>query len=113
MYIKNKMEDESIKECEQCKIVKSKSLFFNNKFCKRCHIKDYLEYHLVKSRIANYLNLSINEIDNILKIDYNDPDRNGLGEHYRYSEVMLLLTGWSMLPSTVITDEVINKFLDE
>ena len=41
---------------------------------------------------------------NILKENVNDSSRNYIGEHERYDEVML---------SSVITDNIINQFLDE
>ena len=43
----------------------------------------------------------------------NDSTRNGIGEHDRYDEVMLLMTGWNMPPSISITENVINNFLNE
>jgi len=106
-------EEDPIKKCDKCKILKPKSMFYRYKCCKRCHIKDYIRYHLLNARTANRLNLSIDELNNILKCDMNDPSRNGIGEHERYDEVMLLMTGWDMPSSTVITDNIINNFLDE
>jgi hypothetical protein len=43
----------------------------------------------------------------------NDPTRNEIGEHERYDEVMLLMTGHNLPSSTVITDDIISSYLDE
>jgi hypothetical protein len=40
----------------------------------------------------------------------NDPTRNEIGEHERYDEIMVYYCGTQ---SSVITDNVINNFLDE
>ena len=106
-------EEDPIRKCDKCKNLKAKSMFFKYKYCKRCHIKDYIDSHLLNAKIANRLNLSIDELRNILKCDMNDPSRNGIGEHERYDEVMLLMTGYNMSSSTVITNDIINNFLDE
>jgi hypothetical protein len=105
--------EDPVRKCDECKILKPKSLFHKYKYCKRCHIKSYIRNHLLLARIANRLNLSIKELNNILKNVDNDPTRNALGEHERYDEVMLLMTGHNMPTSTVITDDIINEFLDE
>ena len=104
-------EEDPIRKCDKCKNLKPKSMFY--KYCKRCHIKAYIVSHLLNARIANRLNLSIDELRNILKCDMNDPSRNGIGEHERYDEVMGLMIGNDMPSSTVITDNIINNFLDE
>ena len=67
----------------------------------------------MNAKIANRLNLSIDELINILKCDMNDTWRNGIGEHERYDEVIGLMTGCDMSFSTVITDDIINNFLNE
>jgi hypothetical protein len=105
--------EDPIRKCDKCKISKPKSLFYRYKYCKRCHIINYINMHLLNARVANHLNLSIDELNNILKIDMNDSTRNGIGEHDRYDEVMLLMTGWNMPPSISITENVINNFLNE
>jgi hypothetical protein len=101
--------DELLRKCDKCKITKPKKLFYKYKYCNRCHIRDYIRLHLQNARIANHLNISIDELNNILKIDFNDPKRNGIGEHKRYDEVMLLMYN----SSSIITDDIINNFLDE
>jgi len=92
-----------IRKCDKCKLFKQKSLFYRYKYCKRCYIKDYIKNNLLNARIANHLNLSIDELNDISS----DTD------HARYDEVMLLMCGWNMSTSTIITDNVINNFLDE
>jgi|APGre2960657373_1045057.scaffolds.fasta_scaffold07913_2 hypothetical protein len=106
-------EEDPIRKCDKCKESKSRSLFYKYQYCKRCHIKDYISYHLLIARVANRLNLSIDEINNILDNNIDNPTRNGIGEHERYNEVMLFMTGHNMPYSTVITDNIINNFLDE
>jgi hypothetical protein len=96
--------EDPVKKCDGCKILKPKSAFNRSKQCKRCHNKNYIGYHLLMARLANRLNVSIKELNNIL---------NGLGEHERYDEAMLLMTGHNMPKSTKITDDIINEFLDE
>jgi hypothetical protein len=105
--------EDPLRKCDKCKITKPKSLFYRYKYCKRCHIKNYIEQHILTARIANHLNLSIDEINNITEIRYGDSTRNLIGEHERYDEVMLLMCGWNMSTSTIITDNVINNFLDD
>ena len=101
--------NEPLRKCDKCKITKPKKLFYRYKYCNRCHIKAYICIHLQNARIANHLNISIDELNNILKIDINDPKRNRIGEHKRYDEVMLLMYN----SSSIITDDIINNFLDE
>ena len=78
-------------------------------------IKNYIKEHILNARIANHLNLSIDEINNIMenKDDINDSTRNLLGEHERYDEVIMYYTGHNMRDSTIITNDVIENFLDE
>jgi hypothetical protein len=107
--------EDPLRKCDKCKITKPKSLFYKYKYCKRCHIKNYIKEHILTARIANHLNLSIDEINNIMenRDDVNDSTRNLLGEHERYDEVITYFTGHNMRDSTIITDDVINNFLDE
>lgn len=105
--------EDPIRKCDKCNESKPRSLFYKHQYCKRCHIKDYISRHILTARVANRLNLSIDEINNILENDSDDPARNGIGEHERYNEVMLFMTGHNMPSSTVITDNIINNFLDE
>ena len=95
---------EPLRKCDKCKITKPKNLFYRYKYCNRCHIKSYIRIHLQNARIANHLNISIDELNNII-----DPKRNGIEEHERYDEVMLLIYN----SSSIINDDIINNFLDE
>jgi len=103
-------DNEPLRKCDRCKIIKPKRLFYRYKYCKRCHIKNYIKNHLLNAHVANHFNLSIDEFNNIMTIDMNDPTRNGIGEHERYDEIM---TYYLSECSTIITDDVINDFLDE
>jgi hypothetical protein len=113
--------EDPLRKCDKCKIRKPKSLFYKYKYCKRCHLKNYIKQHILTARIANHLNLSIDEINNIMENrdnindinDMNDSTRNLLGEHERYDEVIMYFTGHSMRDSTIITNDVIDNFLDE
>ena len=96
--------NEPLRKCDKCKITKPKKLFYRYKYCNRCHIKSYIRIHLQHARIANHLNISIDELNNII-----DPKRNGIEEHERYDEVMLLIYN----SSSIINDDIINNFLDE
>jgi hypothetical protein len=101
---------EPLKKCDTCKIIKPKNLFHICKYCKKCHIKDYIKNQLLNARIANHFNLSMDELNNIMTSNMNDPTRNEIGEHERYDEIMVYYIGTQ---SSVITDNVINNFLDE
>jgi hypothetical protein len=105
--------EEPLRKCNECKVTKPKSLFYRYKYCKRCHIKNYIDNHLCNARIANHLNLSIDELNDIMKIHMNDPTRNLIGEHSRRYEIMSYFTGHNMRDSTIITNDVIDTFLDE
>jgi hypothetical protein len=106
-----KEEKELIIKCDKCKLSKPENLFYKYKYCKRCHIINYINIHLLNARVANHLNLSIDELNNILINDMNDPTRNEIGEHYRYDEVMLYML--NMPSSMSITENDINNFLDK
>jgi len=102
--------NELLRKCNKCKITKPKELFYKYKYCNRCHIKDYIKNHLLDARAANHFNLSMDEFNNIMTSNMNDPTRNEIGEHERYDEIMVYYCGTQ---GTVITDDVINNFLDE
>lgn len=105
-------EEDPVRKCDKCKELKPKSLFYRYKYCNRCHIKNYIKNHILNAKVANHLNLSIHEFNNILKIDMNDPTRNAIGEHERYDEIIGFLLDFDNR-SIVITDDIINNFLDE
>jgi hypothetical protein len=102
--------NELLRKCNKCKITKPKELFYKYRYCNRCHIKDYIQNHLLDARVANHFNLSLDELNNIMTSNMNDPTRNEIGEHERYDEIMVYYCGTQ---SSVITDDVINNFLDE
>jgi hypothetical protein len=106
-------EVDPVRKCNSCKQYKQRNEFYRYRNCKKCHITSFIRNHLLEARVANHLNLSIDELNNILNNNMNDPTRNDLGEHERYEEVMLLMTGHNMQPSTVITDDIISSYLDE
>jgi hypothetical protein len=107
--------EDPLRKCDKCKITKPKSLFYKYKYCKRCHIKNYIKQHILTARIANHLNLSIDEINNIVenRDNINDSTRNLHEENDRYDEVIMYFTGHNMRDSTIITNDVIENFLDE
>lgn len=102
--------DDPLRKCDECKITKPKSLFHRYKYYRRCYIKSYIKGHINLARIAKYFNLSMDKLEEILTIK-KGPGRNCLGEHIRYDEIMLKLQGG--IQSTIITEEVIDNFLDE
>ncbi len=104
--------DEPIRKCDKCKITKFKSLFYRYKYCKRCHIKNYIKEHILNARIANHLNLSIDELNNIMQNNINNSSIDDF-EHKRYDEIIMYFTGHNMRDSTIITNDIINNYLDE
>jgi len=103
-------EIEPLRKCDTCKIIKPKSLFYRYKWCKKCHIKSYIKNYLLEARTANHFNLSIDELENIMTTNMNDPTRNIIGEHQRYNEIMCYYPAEN---SNIITDNIINDYLDE
>jgi hypothetical protein len=99
--------EEPQRKCDICKITKAKSLFYRYKYCNRCHIKNYIKNHLLNAHIANKLNLNIDELNYIMEINSDDPKKNEIGEHSKYDDIIGYFT------SSIITDEVINNFLNE
>lgn len=85
--------NEQLRKCDTCKIIKSKSLFYRYKYCKKCHYKDIIKKYLSEIRTAYQLN--------IMTININVPTRNAIGEHDRYDEIM----GYYMSGSSIITNE--------
>jgi hypothetical protein len=102
--------NEVLKKCDTCKIIKPKKLFHICKYCKRCHIKDYIKNQLLNARIANHFNLSIDELNNIMTSNMNNSSRNEIVERERYDEIMVY---YIRTQSYVITDNIINNFLDK
>jgi hypothetical protein len=81
------------------------------KYYNRCHIKNYIENHLLNAYIANKLNLKIDELNYIMEINANDPNKNASGEHPKYDEITTYFRNG--LNSSIITNKVIDNFLDE
>ena len=101
--------EDPLRKCNKCKIKKPKSLFYKYQYCKKCHIKNYINYHLSNARVANHLNLSIDELNIIM-----DPTtRNSINEHERFDEIIMYFTGHNMRDSTIITNNIIENFLNE
>ena len=67
--------EDPIRKCDKCNESKPRSLFYKHQYCKRCHIKDHISHHILKARVANRLNLSIDEINNILENDSERPHK--------------------------------------
>lgn len=112
-------ETEELIKCERCKNIKPKELInIRSLSCNRCITKEYLKNYLLHARIANYFKLSIDELNNIMTRDMKDPTRDELGKHERYDEISEYYIGAQSYITTddinsVITDEVIDNFLDE
>jgi len=86
--------------CNCCKMVKEKKLFHRYKYCNKCHIKDNIKNYLLTARIANHFNLSIEELKEIM---------NNI-DHERYDEIILYYI--SNMSNSMISDDIINNFLD-
>ena len=76
--------------CRNCKINKDTSLFYKYNLCNRCKIIADVKIYLDNAKLANHFNTSIEEIEYILKLDDEDPNKNPLGEHSKYDDVMLV-----------------------
>ena len=59
----------------------------------------------MNARIVNKLNLKINELNYIMEINSDDPNKNAIGEYPRYDEIIGYFT--NNLNSSIITDEII------
>jgi hypothetical protein len=107
----------TLKKCNTCNIYKEKLYFNKNNLCKKCKIISDINEYLHFAKLANYFNINIEEIKNILTIsdiNPNDPNRNALGEHIRYDEVML---EWQRnnfnINSQFNNKEAIKRYLEE
>ena len=105
-------ESQLLRKCDKCKITKPKDLFYRYKYCKKCHIRDYIKNNLLEAYTANHFNLSIDELKNIMntEININDPTRNEIGEHHRYDEIMLYYVNNQRIIND-ITDNIINELV--
>jgi len=84
---------EVVRICDKCKIIKPINLFYKYKYCKKCHIIDYINIHLSNARIANHLNLSIDEFNNIINTNH--------------------IQNYNINSSSIINNNIINDYLDE
>jgi len=84
---------EVVRICDKCKIIKPINLFYKYKYCKKCHIIDYINIHLSNARIANHLNLSIDEFNNIINTNH--------------------IQNYNINSSSIINNNIINDYLNE
>jgi hypothetical protein len=84
---------EVVRICDKCKIIKPINLFYKYKYCKKCHIIDYINIQLSYARIANHLNLSIDEFNNIINTNH--------------------IQNYNINSSSIINNNIINDYLDE
>lgn len=99
------------RRCKECKVYKDTSLFYKHYLCNRCKIIAEVKIYLDNAKLANHFNTSIKEIEYILELDSNDPNKNPLGEHSKYDDVMLIYAGYSN--SQFNNTETISRYLDE
>ena len=105
-----------MRKCAICKQIKDVSLFYTFYTCRKCKTIEDIEEFILLAKISNHLNISIEEVKNILTININDSGRNEFGEHNRFDELMLLITGFDenfSSSSIIIYKERISNFLDE
>lgn len=90
-------------QCNDC------NTLISNKLCNRCNIKNDIKLHLLYAKLAYRLILTIDELKNIIK-----GDLLSIGE-YNINDEISLLNDMIIIYSdnTIITDDIINKFLDE
>ena len=98
------------RKCSTCKIIKDRRLFYKYSLCNKCKITNEVSLYLLNAKLANHFNTSIEEINYILEIDFNDPNKEG-GEHSKYDDVMLKLCSYTN--SSFNNTELITRYLDE
>ena len=99
--------------CRVCKIVKDTNLFHKYNLCNRCKIIAEVKIYLDYAKLANHFNTSIKEIEYILELDMNDPNKEG-GEHSKYDDVMLEYQSASFYRNSQFNNiETISRYLDE
>ena len=102
------------KRCTTCKVVKNKSLFHKYSLCKKCAIIGDVKIYLDNAKLANHFNTSIKEIEYILELDMNDPNKNPIGEHSKYDDVMLVYQTAGFFGNSQFNNtETISRYLDE
>lgn len=102
------------RRCKVCKIIKDKSLFHKYNLCNRCKIIAEVKIYLDNAKLANHFNKSIKEIEYILELDVNDPNKNPIGEHSKYDDVMLVYQTAGFFGNSQFNNrETISRYLDE
>jgi hypothetical protein len=100
--------------CKECKVYKDTSLFFKYNLCNRCKIIAEVKIYLNYAKLANHFNTSIKEIEYILELDDNDPNKNPIGEHSKYDDVMLVWSNAGYYSNSIFNNtEAISSYLDE
>ena len=99
--------------CKVCKVNKDTSLFYKNYLCNRCKIIAEVKVYLDNAKLANHFNTSIKEIEYILELDMNDPNKE-CGEHSKYDDVMLVYQSGSFFGNSQFNNtETISGFFEE
>ena len=102
------------KKCTTCKVVKNKNLFHKDYLCNKCKIIGDVRIYLDNAKLANHFNTSIEEIEYILELDMNDPNKNPIGEHSKYDDVMLVYQQAGFYGNSQFNNtETISRYLDE
>lgn len=100
--------------CKECKVYKEVSLFFKKNLCNRCKIIADVKIYLDNAKLANHFNTSIEEIEYILELDDTDPNKNPIGEHSKYDDVMLVYQSASFFGNSQFNNtETISRYFDE
>jgi hypothetical protein len=99
--------------CRVCKIVKDTNLFHKYNLCNRCKIIAEVKIYLDYAKLANHFNTSIKEIEYILELDMNDPNKE-CGEHSKYDDVMLVYQSASFFGNSQFNNtETISGYFEE
>jgi len=102
------------RRCNVCNIVKDTRLFHKYSLCNRCKIIGEVRMYLDYAKLANHFNTSIKEIEYILELDDKDPNKNPIGEHSKYDDVMLVYqTAGFFSNSQFNNTEAISNYLNE
>lgn len=80
-----------------------------NKLCNRCNIKNDIKLHLLYAKLANCLILTIDELKNIIKDDLLSIVEYNINDEISLLNNMIIIYS----DNTIITDDIIYRFLDE